>query len=342
MYKKGKKISDLFPQKRLRLDITPVSHKNLIENHNILQLPCSLTRNLHEENRSETDRLLSNILDNIIITIEIDFRNEQNHRHLISIIKKQIQFDISYYYAFPLNVDEHNFFYTNIFVNTETMKLIFSQTLDQSKNIVWSEHRKLRISASLKAHKIKTLKNVTQENQNKLALSLIHETVIKGKGASNMLYGLETENKAYNMFSSTYNVEVIKSGLIIHIAKPWICASPDGLILNNGEITSVLEIKCPSSCKYKPIIDPVTGIPNLSYLKLQNKEIFLKSSHVYYTQIQILLYCTGLSDCNLYIFNNIQPLLLIIKRDTSFLNSLIPKLDLFFFKFYLSNIYNSE
>lgn len=107
-----------------------------------------------------------------------------------------------------MNVNEHNFFYKNIKVNTETMKLIFSQTLDQSKNVVWSEYRKLRISASMKDHKIKTLNSLTQENQNQLALSLLHETVVKGKGASNMLYGLETENKAYNTFSSLYNVEV--------------------------------------------------------------------------------------------------------------------------------------
>jgi len=178
-----------------------------------------------------------------------------------------------------LNEHEHNFFYKNIIVNTETIKLIFSQTLDQSKNVVWSEYRKLRILASMKAHKIKTLKSLTQENQNKLALSFLHETVVKGKGASNMLYGLETENKA-NTFSSLYNVEVIKSGLIIHISKPWICASPDGLILNNGEINSVLEMKCPSSCKNKPIIDSITGMPNHSYFKLQNNEIVLKPSHV--------------------------------------------------------------
>lgn len=102
----------------------PVSHKDLIENHNIVQLPCSLPRNLHEETRSEIERLCSNILNNIISTIEIGFRNEQNHRHLISIIEKQIQFDISYYFAFPLNVDEHIFFYKNIIVNTEAIKLI--------------------------------------------------------------------------------------------------------------------------------------------------------------------------------------------------------------------------
>lgn len=33
---------------------------------------------------------------------------------------------------------------------------------------------------------------------------------------------------------------------------------------------------------------------------------------------------------------------MIIKRDKSFLDSLIPKLDLFFFMFYLPNICNSD
>lgn len=108
--------------------------------------------------------------------------------------------------------------------------------LGQSKNTVWSEYRRLRISASLKAHKIKILKNLTQENQNKLALSLMNKTVVKGKGASNMMYGLKTENKAFNSLSSFYNDEVIKSGLIVHVSKPWICDSLDGLILNNREI----------------------------------------------------------------------------------------------------------
>lgn len=75
LYKKGKQISALYPQKRLKLDVPPVSLKNLIENHNIFQLPCSLTRHLYEENRSETERLCSNILNNILSTIEIDFRN---------------------------------------------------------------------------------------------------------------------------------------------------------------------------------------------------------------------------------------------------------------------------
>jgi len=119
-------------------------------------------------------------------------------------------------------------------------------------------------------------------------------------------------------------------------------ASPDGLILKNGKISSVLEIKCPSSCKQKSIIDQLTGKSNLSYIEIKNGEVGLKYSHIYYTQIQMLLYCTGLNDCHLFIFNKIKPLLLIIKRDLTFLENIIPKLDKFYFSFYLPNLCNQS
>jgi len=82
-----------------------------------------------------------------------------------------------------------------------------------------------------------------------------------------------------------YNIYVIKSGLVLHICRPWISASPDGLILINGKISSVLEIKCPSSCKQKSIIDQLTRKSNLSYIEIKNGEVGLKYSHKYYSQI---------------------------------------------------------
>ncbi|KAL4127550.1 hypothetical protein QTP88_011717 [Uroleucon formosanum] len=247
LYKKGKTISELFPQKRL-------------------SIPCSVSRNIYEEERTEIDRICSKTLFNIIDTIDGQLEIEKNAVHLFNLIKKQAHNEASNYSKFPL-------------ICHVSIKQIFNQTLDQSQNNFWLEYRKLRISASSKAHKIKTLKSTSDESKNKLAIYLINEMEIKGKGASNVLYGLQTENKAFTLFSSSYNVDVIKSGLIIHSSKPWICASPDGLILRNGEIISVLEIKCPSSCKKKPIIDPSTGIPNLSYLQISNEEIVLKTSH---------------------------------------------------------------
>lgn len=156
------------------------------------------------------------------------------------------------------------------------IKSIFNQTPHQSLNLSWNQNRKMRISASLKAHKIKTLRNKSEKYQNKLAISLLNKTAIIGKGASNVQYGFQTEDKAFNVFCDMYNIDVIKSGLVVHIFIPWISASPDGLILKNGKVSSVLEIKCPSSCKQKSIIDQLTGKSNLSYIEVKNGEVGLK------------------------------------------------------------------
>jgi len=244
LYKKGKTISEFFPQKRFNIYVPAINHKILIHNHNILSIPCSVSRNIYEEERTEIDRICSKTLFNIIYTVDEQLEIEKNAVHLFNLIKKQAHNEASNYSIFPLNCVEHIFFFRHIYVYANTIKQIFNQTLDQSQNIFLLEYRKFRISASSKAHKIKTLKSTSDESKNKLAISLINEMEIKGK-ASNVLYGLQTENKAFTLFSSSYNVDVIKSGLIIHSSKPWICASPDGLILRNGEIISVLEIKCP-------------------------------------------------------------------------------------------------
>lgn len=237
-----------------------LNHDDLIHNHHILSLPCSLSYNLCSEQRSEVDRQCSYVLNNIIDNIEQDFKYETNNDYLSHIIIKQVQSDFSKFYSsFPLIFKEHTYYYENIYVNEMMIKSIFNQSLDQSHNLSWIKNRKMRISASLKAHKIKTLRNMSEEGQNKLAISLLNETVIIGKGASNMQYGLKTENKAFKVFCDLYKIDVIKSGLVVHISRPWISASPDGLILKNGKISSVLEIKCPSSCKQKSIVDQLTG-----------------------------------------------------------------------------------
>jgi len=72
------------------------------------------------------------------------------------------------------------------------------------------------------------------------------------------------------------NLLVIKYGLVIHIKKPWICATPDGIVIVDGTPQKVLEIKCRISFEVKDIIDPITNVPNLSYLKMIDGKVSLK------------------------------------------------------------------
>jgi len=75
-------------------------------------------------------------------------------------------------YNFPLNYNENEYFFTNIMVNTNRITEIFSETKTQSESNLWVKIRNDRISASLKAHKIKSCKDLSIQNQDKLAISL--------------------------------------------------------------------------------------------------------------------------------------------------------------------------
>jgi len=339
MYKKGKQISELFPPKRLKLDIKSLTHDELIQHHNVLKIPCTLSLNLTQEKRTDIERTCQNVMNYIINDLEDHFLTEQNNTYLSEIIDKQtLSNTTNTYYIFPLNFKEHTIYHQEVNVNEEIIKQIFNQTLNQSNDKLWSHHRKIRISASLKAHKIKVSRNTSINGQTRLAMSLINENTITGQGLSNVLYGSQTEKKAIEIFSTMFNLKVLKCGLVVHKDQPWLCASPDGLIIKNNKINSALEIKCPISCKKKHIINPDTGESNLKYLKLQQGKIILNPRHMYYTQIQIILHCTNLNTCNLFIFNEIDPLLLVIEKDITFLNNIIPKLNEFYFAYYLPNL----
>lgn len=134
-------------------------------------------------------------------------------------------------------------------------------------------------------------------------------------------------------------VEVLQCGLIIHEKMPWICCSPDGIVLKNGKLDRILEIKCPISFKEKPFIDYVDGKVKLKYLKYNSLgQLILKPSSIYYTQCQILMMCTGLQKCDLFIYNNIKPIILCIERNDTFLNNISKKIEIFYFNYYLPNI----
>ncbi|KAJ8674711.1 hypothetical protein QAD02_010497 [Eretmocerus hayati] len=58
-------------------------------------------------------------------------------------------------------------------------------------------------------------------------------------------YGRKNEAPAREIFKSQNpNIEVIETGLIICKSLPWIACTPDGVIVHDGKIVSLLEIKC--------------------------------------------------------------------------------------------------
>ncbi|KAF0709717.1 SWIM-type domain-containing protein [Aphis craccivora] len=314
-YKKGKRISELFPVKKQKLDTMEVNDNNLFENHELLDLYCPLSINLKIEMRTEVDLICEKTLKYIIDEVDKKIIFETNNPYLNTLILRQKLFPIVKSPCnFPLNFELSEFYFNLIFVTEEKIKTIFNQTINQSDQY-WLNNRKFRISASTKVHKIKTLKILTHERQISLAKSLLDSKPLIGKAAKNVKYGYQTENKAFEAYSKMVGFEVIKCGLVVHVDKHWLCASPDGIVLINNRPNKVLDIKCPITCQDKSIIDPVTNIPNVKYLKLINGEITLKKSHSYYSQCQILMYVTGLDECDLFVYKLLSPVLIFIKNN---------------------------
>lgn len=121
------------------------------------------------------------------------------------------------------------------------------------------------------------------------------------------------------------------------------CGSPDGVVVEIDEnfnlSIKLLEIKCPTSCKDRPIVEIVDDeiFINVPYLDVNPKtgQIVLKKNDKYYTQIQILMYLINSESCYFYIYSPVESELLIVPRDEGFIKKVIFKLEDFYFKYFL-------
>lgn len=229
---------------------------------------------------------------------------------------------------------ENDFYDNHVLIDKTRATEICVKTLHQSKSDLWFTERKIRISAS-RAHSIKTRK----KDHEKLLNTLMNPKLLHGRGLRNVTFGSKLEKTALDKYTNSYDRTVAGCGLIIHLTQPWLCASPDGIVMMNGKPERVLEIKCPISCKEKPIVGEIGDI-NVSYIiKNSRGNLELKQSHTYFTQCQLLMYCCGVDFCDFFIYTeNHISILIEIQRNDMFLKGCIEKLQQFYFTHYLKEL----
>lgn len=236
----------------------------------------------------------------------------------------------------PSNDRQFKFYSKHVLIDRDQILSLMYSTIDQAKNSSWRLQRQKRISASSKAHKIHTRRSRNED----LAIQFLKHNTIRGKGLKYVEYGIGMEDFAYKKYSHMHNVdEIIKCGLVVHQKQPWICASPDGLIINSKKVKKLLEIKCPYTCKDTLLIDEKSEKINIPYLQYnKEKKIILKQNHNYFTQCQIQMYCTGLEECDLFVCTKQDCITVPVKRDNLFLEKLVKKMEYFFFNYYLPKL----
>ncbi|CAN7948593.1 unnamed protein product, partial [Ixodes pacificus] len=210
-----------------------------------------------------------------------------------------------------------------VMVSEDECKEIARETILQSACPQWHRLRAARISASSKAHRVK----IRTADFDTLAKDLASPRSFKSASCS---YGVAKEPEARKEYESSEKKKVIQVGLVVCVPQPWLCCSPDGLVEENGEIR-LLEIKCPSRCEKKPVVDENI---NVDYLQYEGKKLKLQESHVYYTQIQVSMYIVGANVCDFYVYSPKGPECVTVMKDMPFLKKVVPKLEWFFFRHY--------
>lgn len=105
-------------------------------------------------------------------------------------------------------------------------------------------------------------------------------------------YGIKNEKKVKEMYQKLYNVRVTKVQVFISLKQPWLCASPDGIVITEDCMNKICGFKCPSSCERVPVVDYQAKSCNVHYIEFNDKEIELKK--IVYTIHNVKYKCTSL------------------------------------------------
>lgn len=207
---------------------------------------------------------------------------------------------------------------------------IQAKTIGQGANQEWLKHRKIRLTASFfgqvcKLRPTTSCKNITKQ--------LLYNT-FKGNDATK--YGNENEPVALKDAEKLLGLRIEPCGLFIDEKRPYLGASPDGLIGDDA----IVEIKCPSSASnmspneaidQKKITFCTRDIYDLNKIKL-------KPNHNYFYQIQGQLQITERKYCIFIVWTPKGLAYEKIEKDNDFWNSVVPKLEEFYFKCILPEI----
>ncbi|CAN7999437.1 unnamed protein product [Ixodes pacificus] len=146
-------------------------------------------------------------------------------------------------------------------------------------------------------------------------------------------YGIQNEGTAREELQEKLGTLIFQTGLVVMPQQPWLCCSPDGLMMVDGE-TVLVEIKCPETCQDCPILDRAESRCNVSYLAYREGDLSLEPPHPYYTQVQVQLYVLNLQKAVFYVYSPKGSESILVKREDGFLAETIPKLEHFYFTYF--------
>lgn len=326
-YAKGKNFCEMFPPtNKLALEAFGVDLSELLD-------PSPLKTILLEAKKDKNQKAVHNLMEDMLTEVEVILEKENCAVCLNTFFILCLN---TIMYMKPQLVQQavKDFYCTSVVLLKKDIIELCCDTLKQSKCSKWFQARSLRLSASKQVHSIKTRSKKTIE-------ALVSEMLDSKKVDTPALrYGIKHESDAMLEYENMFNVKVHKVGLLVSEKQPWLCASLDGVVTQNGCIQKIVEFKCPFSCEKLPVVDLKNNKCNVKYLVLEGNEVHLRASNVYYTQCQTQMYVSGVQKCDLFVYTPVENgcCCVTVQRNEKFLSVLILKCEDFYFQHYLPKL----
>ena len=216
--------------------------------------------------------------------------------------------------------------YQHTTITAEQVKMVKEKTREQSNSKLWFQQRVGRITAS----KLRNVLHTSISNPSKsLLTSICYPEMVRYQSKA-CLYGCKHEDdarKAYTEVMSTRHrsFSVARSGLVLDMSRPFIGASPDGLVQCCCCGKGTLEIKCPYSCRDKAFEE--ASKDKSFYLQCNDKgDLLLTKDHVYYHQVQMQMEVCQTEYCDFVVWSKDQLLCQRVLYDKEFIKAKLDSL----------------
>lgn len=225
--------------------------------------------------------------------------------------------------------------FIKLYHDDDIIHQIEARTCGQAENPEWFLYRVGRITASL-FHSVLHFK-FGDEKDNYILRNILQQNNKINTPA--MEYGIINEPIARHLYFQNYKrkhkcAKITLCGLHISKAKPFLGASPDGIINCKCCGKGLIEIKCGFSCKDSTPHEICRQTDKKYHLCFdENQNVCLKQSSPWYTQIQGQLGVCNIKWCDFIFYTNKSFICERIYFDEDFFASIVDKCDNFFQKY---------
>jgi len=235
----------------------------------------------------------------------------------------------------PLDVYEElqrNFF-DKLVDNAENREEIERKTIGQSKSELWQLLRREMLTASNFG--------IVCRMRPTTSCAATVKTILYPPFIDNvvMKYGRDMEEVARKELAVKLNNEIRPCGLFIDDENPFLGASPDGLIDEDG----LVEIKCPLSAENYTAEEAITKLPQIRNIFYKKNGDQMNRNHRFFYQVQGQLNITERDYCVFTVWTPRSLKMVRVKRDELFWQKkMLPLLTRFYYECMLPEILDSR